>query len=126
MMKKIFVIEDEKILGEMYESTLRLQGFEVKIIMDGKSAAREIRKGKPDLILLDLLLPGKKGEDVLKNLKSNSETKSIPVFILTNYDTPEDRKMGNNLGAEKYILKTSITPKEIGEIVKRRLEETDN
>lgn len=120
-MKKIFVIEDEKILGEMYESALESQGFEIKIIGNGESAIQEIKKEKPDLILLDLLLPKINGEEVLKNLKSEPETKNIPVFILTNYDTPEDREMGNNLGAEKYILKTSITPKEIGEMVEERL-----
>ena len=122
-MKKIFVIEDEKILGEMYESTLESQGFEVKVIRDGESAVQEAKKEKPDLILLDLLLPRLRGEEVLKNLKSNSETRNIPVFILTNYDTPEDREMGNNLGAEKYILKTSITPKEIAEMVEERLKD---
>ena len=125
-MKKIFIVEDEKILGEMYESALESQGFEIKIIRDGESAIQEVKKEKPDLILLDLLLPKINGEEVLKNLKSEPETKNIPVFILTNYDTPEDRKMGNNLGAEKYILKTSITPKEIGEMVEKRLKETDN
>ena len=120
-MKKIFIVEDEKILGEMYESTLKSQGFEIKIIRDGESAIQEVKKEKPDLILLDLLLPKISGKEVLKNLKSEPETKNIPVFILTNYDTPEDREMGNNLGAEKYILKTSITPKEIGEMVEGRL-----
>jgi len=121
-MKKIFIIEDEKILGEMYKLALESQGFEIKRIRDGESAIQEVKKEEPDLILLDLLLPRLKGEEVLKNLKEDQKTKDIPVFILTNYDTPEDREMGDRLGAEKYILKTSITPKEIGEMVEERLE----
>lgn len=125
-MKKIFVIEDEKALGDMYELELKSCGFETKIIRDGESAIQEIKNEKPDLILLDLLLPRLKGAEVLENLKSSPETKNIPVFILTNYDTVEDRKMGIRLGVEKYILKTNIIPKEIGEMVKKRLEEIDN
>jgi CheY-like chemotaxis protein len=61
------------------------------------------------------------GIKVLKVLKEDSKTKDIPVFILTNYETPEERQKGEELGAEKYILKTSITPKEVGEMIKERL-----
>lgn len=120
-MAKILIIEDEKTLSDMYRTELERRGFQVITTLDGEEGIEVANKEKPDLIILDLLLPRIQGMDVLKILKEKKETKEIPVFILTNYDTPEEKEKGDGLGAEKYILKTSVTPKEIGDIIENRL-----
>lgn len=120
-MAKVLIIEDEKTLSDMYRTELERRGFQVITTLDGEEGIEVAKKEKPDLIILDLLLPRIQGMDVLKILKEKIETKEIPVFILTNYDTPEEKEKGDGLGAEKYILKTSVTPKEIGDIIEKRL-----
>ena len=76
------------------------------------------KKEKPDLIILDILLPKKNGVSFLKELKKEPEIASIPVVALSNYDHPETRKMALEFGAKEYIIKTDFTPKEIVEKIK--------
>ncbi|HOK35534.1 MAG TPA: response regulator [Candidatus Pacearchaeota archaeon] len=120
-MAKILIIEDEKALADMYKIELERRGFEAIVAFEGEEGIEIAKKEKPDLIVLDLLLPRIQGIEALKILKQNSETKDIPVFILTNYDTFEQRANGENLGAEKYILKTSITPQKVADLIEERL-----
>jgi len=124
MAKKVLLIEDEKILSEMYEARLKREGFEVLSTMNAESALELIKKKKPDLILLDLLLPGIQGQEVLKILKEGSETKDIPIIVFSNYDTPEVRKQSAKYKT-KYILKANVTTKDLVEIIKEELSETD-
>jgi len=121
-MNKILIIEDEDILAEMYESRLKKEKFKVKRAKNSEIGFKIIKEDRPDLILLDLLLPKIDGMETLKILKNKEKTKDIPIFILTNYDTPEERKQASSLGAEKYILKTSITLDGLTEIVKKKFE----
>jgi len=123
MPKKILIIEDEEVLVDMYKVELERLGFDVEYALDGEDGFQAAKEKKPDLIILDLLLPGMSGMKVLGLLKNDPETKNIPVFIFTNYEAPEEREKGQRLGAEKYVLKTSITPREVGELIKERLEE---
>ncbi len=120
-MPKILIIEDEGVLIDMYRAELERLRFDVKSALDGEDGFKSAKEEKPDLIILDLLLPGMSGIEVLKLLKSDPVTKNIPVFIFTNYESPEEKEKAKNLGAEKYILKTSITPKEVGKMLKERL-----
>jgi len=124
MAKKVLLIEDEKMLSEMYEARLKKEGFEVLSTMSAESALELIKKKKPDLILLDLLLPGIQGQEVLKILKKGSETKDIPIIVFSNYDTPEVRKESARYKT-KYILKANVTTKDLVEIIKEELSEID-
>jgi CheY-like chemotaxis protein len=120
MPKKILLVEDEKILGEMYEIRLRKEGFNVKRVIDAESGLKEIKKARPDLILLDILLPGMPGDKALKILKEDPKTKDIPVIILTNYDTPESREKAKKLNTT-YILKANMTTKDLVEIIEKEI-----
>lgn len=122
-MKKILIIEDEKALAEMYKIELDKLSFKTFRTIDGEEGIKKAREGKPDLILLDLLLPKIQGREVLEVLKKDKKTKNIPIFILTNYESQEELNHAKEFNVDKYILKTSITPKEIGELVVRKLEE---
>jgi len=130
MAKTILFVEDDLPTIEVYKTALENAGFEVEAMLLGEEAIRkikEIEKGeakKPDLVLLDLILPGINGIDVLEEIRGNEKTKDMPVFILTNYTDEELKKKGFLLKTEQYLLKTSYAPRELVEIVKDRLANT--
>jgi DNA-binding response OmpR family regulator len=109
----IFLVEDDQFLSDMYRTKFELSGYEVPHAEDGDSALRMIRETKPNLILLDIVIPKKSGFDVLKEIKSDPETKSIPVVLLTNLSQKDDVDKGFELGAEDYVIKAHFTPAEV-------------
>lgn len=112
---KIFLIEDDASIIDVYTTAMKSADFDVEVITWGSQALDKIKKmqekkdEKPKLVLLDLLLPDVGGKEILKALKSNSETKSIPVFILSNYAT-EKFSAEDGVVPDKFILKTGVTP----------------
>jgi len=118
---KILIIEDERILANVLEEKFTQEDFEVKVAYSGEEAALTLKKFRPDIILLDLILPKKSGFDVLKDLKSNGDLKSVPVIILSNLGEAENLKKGLELGADDYMIKAQHPLKEVIEKVKRSL-----
>jgi len=113
MAKKVLIIEDEKILAEMYRAKFTQAGFMVVLAFDSKEGLEKAKKEKPDLIVLDILLPRENGITFLGWLRKNPETASLPVVAFSNYDDPETKKQALKLGAKDYLIKTSYTPSEI-------------
>ena len=113
MKRKVLIIEDDIALYNMYSTELSLRGYEVLNVSDGSKAFEEVKKAKPDLILLDVMLPQRNGLDILGDLKSTEETKDIRVVMLTNYGTDENISKAVELGAEDYILKYNIVQSEL-------------
>lgn len=111
--EKILVVEDEKTLRFLISQTLTGEGFEVEEAVDGEEALEKIKKSKPDLILLDLLLPGMNGYDVLLKIKRDFNLGSIPIIILSNLGQEEEIKKGMDLGADDYLIKAHFTLDEI-------------
>lgn len=108
-MKKILVAEDDKFLSNAYKIKLTKAGFEVKIVTNGEEALAEIATYKPDLILLDLVMPKKDGFAVLEEIRGSS----IPIIIASNLGQEEDVKRGLSLGAKDYFVKTDVQLDEI-------------
>lgn len=106
-MKKIIVVEDEQILQKALSIELLGAGFEVMSALDGVAGLALIQKEIPDLVLLDLTMPKMNGFDVLKELKTKVETKSIPVIILSNLGQDQDKEKAMSLGAIDYFVKSS-------------------
>lgn len=119
--KKILVIEDDALLAKILIDKLDSEGFEALNVKNGLEALDETKKFMPDLILLDLILPGIDGFEVLKQLKGDSETKKIPVFVLSNLDSVPDVKSVKALEAEEYFIKANIKMKKIIEAINNRL-----
>lgn len=117
-MKKIFIIEDDKFLRDLMSEKLSSQGFEVFGAINGEEGIKKIQEIKPDLLLLDLILPGIDGFEVLSQIKKIPEISKLPVIILSNLGQKEDIERGLNLGAIDYLIKAHFTPKEIIEKVK--------
>jgi two-component system alkaline phosphatase synthesis response regulator PhoP len=120
-MKKILIIEDEKSLAEMYKEKLEMEGFKVFLAFDVKEGIEMAKKEKPDLILLDVLLPVENGVSFLKKQKEDKEISEIPVIAFSNYDDPRTKKEAMELGVKEYLIKTNYTPSEIIKKIKKYL-----
>jgi DNA-binding response OmpR family regulator len=109
MAKEILFIEDEAALQKTFGRFLREEGYKVFSALDGESGFKTAKNKKPDLILLDLVLPKMNGFEVLEKLKEDEETKKIPVIILTNLERMTDIEKALELGATTYLVKVNYT-----------------
>jgi len=121
MAHKILIVEDEKILAEMYKDKFIRAGFEVVLVYSAEDALKVLQKEKPDLILLDILLPKTNGIGFLTRIKKDPRLSLIPVIAFSNYDDAETKREALRLGVKDYLIKTSYTPQEIIDKVKSYL-----
>jgi DNA-binding response OmpR family regulator len=121
-MAKILLIDDDKLMVKMYQGKFEDDGYSVAIAVDGESGFDRALEFKPDLILLDIMMPKVNGLEMLKKLKSNDKTKKIPVILLTNVGgSDEDIKRGLGLGAVAYMVKAHYDAKDVVAKVKEIL-----
>lgn len=118
MAKKILIVEDDKFLRELISQKLLREGYEISEAVDGEKGLKMAKDEKPDLILLDLILPGLDGFEVLSKIKEDPAAAEIPVIILSNLGQKDDIERGLKLGAIDYLIKAHFTPGEIIEKVK--------
>ncbi len=119
MPKNILIVEDDEFLRGLIGKKLQSEGFTVSAAADGEKAIEKIKEEKPDLVLLDLLLPGVDGFEVLSKIKSNPATSKISVIILSNLGQKEEIEKGLKLGASDYLIKAQFTTDEILEKIKK-------
>ena len=112
-MTKILLIDDDQSIGELFSYSLKKNGFDTILAMDGKSGLDKARVENIDLILLDEVLPDIPGNEILKTLKTDSKTQNIPVIILSNFSQEELVKEAINSGALDYIFKYQIEPDDL-------------
>lgn len=115
--KKIIIAEDEPILIDMYKLYFERAGYQVLNAENGRQCIDVAKAEKPDLILLDILMPKLDGWEVLKNLKTDPETKKIPILVFSNLGQTQEIQKGLDLGADDYVIKSDMTPKELLEKV---------
>jgi DNA-binding response OmpR family regulator len=120
-MSKILLIEDDKFLRELIIQKLGKEGYEVVEAAEGETGLTKLKEEKPDLVLLDLILPGIDGFEVLSRIKQDSDVSKIPVIILSNLGQKDDVQKGIDLGAVDYLIKAHFTPGEIVEKIKATL-----
>ncbi len=120
-MQKILIVEDDKFLRELITRKLTQENFTISEAVDGEEGLKKIKEEKPDLVLLDLILPGIDGFEVLAKVKDDPALAPIPVIILSNLGQREDVEKGLKLGAVDYLVKAHFTPNEIIEKVKTAL-----
>ena len=107
--KKVLIVEDSADLIDIYTHMLEKSGFEVLQARNGAEGVLTAQEHRPDLILLDILMPEMTGFEVLAVLKNSEKTKAIPVFMITNLSSPQEIAKAKKMGAEKYLIKTDIT-----------------
>jgi len=116
--KQILLVEDDAFLVDIYTTKLNEEGFAVEVAKTGEEALKKLEKIKPDLILLDIVLPGIDGWEILKKVKADPKLKNIQVVILSNLGRKEEVEKGINLGSVKYLVKANYTPTEVVEEIK--------
>lgn len=121
MAKRILIVEDDKFLRELITQKLIKEDYDTIEAVDGEEGIKKIKEEKPDLVLLDLILPGIDGFEVLSKKREDSSLDKIPVIILSNLGQKEDVERGLKLGAVDYLIKAHFTPGEIIEKVKNAL-----
>ncbi len=122
-MKAILFIEDEAAIQKTFADALEKEDFEITSALDGEIGLRLAKEKKPDLILLDLILPKMNGFQVLQALKADEETKNVPVIVLTNLEQMKDIQKAIDLGARTYLVKSNYNLSEVVSMVKKAIEE---
>lgn len=122
MKYKILIIEDEAVISEMYKIKFEKFGFEVITVLDSGKAIETVEKEKPDIILLDIIMPGFSGFALLKRFKEVDSLKNIPVIILSNLGDSQDIQRGKELGADEYLIKADNTPTQVLEKIEKYIQ----
>lgn len=123
MKAKILVVDDEQDLLELVSYNLQKEGFSIEVSHNGEDALKKIKSDRFDLLLLDLMLPGMQGMELCRTLKSNTDTSSIPIIMLTAKSEEFDKVLGLEMGADDYITKP-FSPRELIARVKAVLRRT--
>jgi len=117
----ILLVEDDTFLANIYKTKFEMEKFNISVAGDGEAGLEAVKKRKPDIVLLDILLPKMDGFAVLENLKKDETTKDIPVILLTNLGQKDDVEKGLEMGAVDYLIKAHFKPSETVEKVKKVL-----
>jgi len=121
MAKKILIIEDEEIIYDLLQRKLIQEGYEVEIAKDGDEGLEKMRGEKPDLILLDIVMPRKGGFEVMEEMQKDENLKSIPVIVISNSGQPVELDKAKRLGARDWLIKTEFDPQEVIKKVKKQI-----
>ena len=119
-MNKVLLVEDDPFLSSLLKNRLQKEGLEVNLAKDGEEALNSLKSAKPDLILLDLILPKKSGFEVMEEIRNDPQMQSqeVPIIIISNLGQPEDISRGQALGAIEYFVKAKTSIDELVEKIK--------
>jgi DNA-binding response OmpR family regulator len=120
-MSKIAIIEDDQAISQMYRIKFEAEGFEVETAENGKLGLEMVEKIRPDIILLDLMMPEMPGDQMLQALRATDWGKEVKVIILTNMGEQEAPPLLKELGVQRFIVKAEMTPRQVAEMVKTEL-----
>lgn len=120
-MHKILIVEDDPFLSKMYLAKLEGADYQVEVAFDGEQALKQVEDARPDLIMLDIVLPKADGFEVLQKLKNDEKYKNIKVIMLTNLGQESDVKKGLDLGADDYLIKAHFMPSEVVQKINKTL-----
>ncbi len=121
MAKKILIIEDEELMINLLERKLAQEGYKVETAKDGEEGLGKMRKEKPDLILLDIVMPKMGGFEVMEEMQKDNELKDIPIIVISNSGQPVELDKAKELGARDWLIKTEFDPQEVIEKVKNQI-----
>ena len=121
MKKKILLVEDDASLAAVYRARLELEGFDIKEVHNGEDALSAAVSYRPDLILLDVMMPKISGFDVLDILRNTPDTTNVRVIMLTALSQPKDKERAEKLGADDYLVKSQVVISDVVERVRHHL-----
>ena len=120
-MKHILLVEDDPFLIDIYTTKLKEVGYSLDVASDGEMALKKIREQKPDLMILDIVLPQLDGWEILRQIKADKNLKNLKIVVLSNLGQKEEVEKGVELGAVKYLIKAHYTPTQVVEEIKKVL-----
>ena len=120
--KKILLVEDDEALANVYKSRLEIEGFETSWVGNGEDALTEAMKFRPDLILLDAMMPKISGFDVLDILRNTPETANLKIIMLTALSQESDKERADSLGVDDYLVKSQVVIADVIERIKHHLD----
>ncbi len=120
-MPKVAIIEDDQAISQMYRIKFEAEGFEVETAENGRLGLELVEKMRPDIILLDLMMPEMTGDEMLQELRTKDWGKDITVIILTNMGEQEAPAIVRQLNVKRFIVKAEMTPRQVAEMVKAEL-----
>ena len=123
MAKKILLIEDEEIMIGLLQKKLTNEGYEVSVARDGEEGLKAMREVRPDLVLLDIIMPKMGGFEVMEGMQKDKELKKIPVIVISNSGQPVELDRAQKLGAKDWLIKTEFDPEEVIDKVKKQIGE---
>lgn len=118
MQQKVCIIEDEDNIREIYQIALEKEGYEVLTACDGEEGLELLKKNRPDLVLVDLMMPKKDGITLMKEMLADEKLSKIPVIILTNFGSEEMLEKVKDLQSEFYLIKSQYQPKDVVKVVR--------
>ncbi|MBB1563366.1 response regulator [Candidatus Saccharibacteria bacterium] len=119
--KKILLVEDDASLAAVYRARLELEGFDIKEVHNGEDALSAAVSYRPDLILLDVMMPKISGFDVLDILRNTPDTTNVRVIMLTALSQPKDKERAEKLGADDYLVKSQVVISDVVERIRHHL-----
>lgn len=118
---KILLVEDEEILSSLLQKKLTQEGYLVSVAKDGIEGLKKLREDKPDLILLDIVMPRMGGIEMMQKMQENKEFAEIPIIIISNSGQPVEIDLAQKLGAKDWLVKTEFDPQEVIDKVKKQI-----
>jgi CheY-like chemotaxis protein len=120
-MKRIVIVEDEEIMLDLLQRKLKTHGYEVSVARDGEEGLRVIKEERPDLIIMDLVMPKMDGFMVMEEIQKDEDLKKIPLIVVSNSGQPVELNRIKDLGAKDWLIKTEFNPQELVEKIKNQL-----
>ena len=121
MAKKILLVEDEEIMIDLLQKKLTKEGYEISVARDGEEGLKAMREVKPDLILLDIIMPKIGGFEVMEEMGKDKNLKDIPVIVISNSGQPVEIDKAQKLGAKDWLIKTEFDPQEVVDKVVKQI-----
>lgn len=116
-MKKVLIAEDDMFLAQAYKTKLESLGAQVELVEDGVEAIKQIGSFKPDVVVLDLVMPKQDGYETLSMIRANATTKKLKVIVASNLSQEEEMKKAKDLGADLFLIKSDTSAEQMAEIV---------
>ena len=121
MAKKILLVEDEELMIDLLQRKLTKEGYEISVAKDGEEGLKAMREVKPNLVLLDIIMPKMGGFEVMEEMGKNKELKKIPVIVISNSGQPVELDEAQRLGAKDWLIKTEFDPQEVVDKVVKQI-----
>jgi len=120
-MKKVLIVEDEDLIIDLLKKKLLQENYDVLTAHDGEEGLKVLRETKPDIVLLDIIMPKKNGYEVMEEMNKDPELKKIPVIIISNSGQPVELDKAKEMGAKDWLIKTEFDPQEVVEKVRKQI-----